>query len=90
MNMKKTDNRIHQDVMDLLTEDMGIEVPALDTDLLENGYMDSLLFVKMLSLLEDKFNIHIAMEELDFEYFKTAEGITDFVQQKLETVNPKE
>lgn len=71
-----------------MTEDIGIEVPEPDTDLLENGYMDSLLFVKMLSLLEDTFSIHIAMDELDFEHFKTAAGITAFVEQKLEPVKP--
>lgn len=88
MNIEKTDNKIRQGVIDLLTEDMGIEVPEPDTNLLEEGYMDSLLFVKMLSLLEETFDIHISVEELDFEHFKTVVGITAFVEQKLEFKDP--
>jgi acyl carrier protein len=63
---------------------MNIEVPEPDTDLMENGYLDSLSFVRMLTLLEDEFDIQISMDELDFEFFKTIDGVTNFVQQKLE------
>ena len=80
-------NHIHQRVTDLLSNKMNIEVPAPDTNLMEQGYLDSLSFVKMLSLLENEFEIQIEMDELDFEYFKNVNGITTFVQNKTHVEN---
>lgn len=76
--------KTHQRVRDLLADKMNMDVPTPDLNLMENGYLDSLSFVKMLTLLEEEFDIRISMDDLDFEYFQTVDGIASFVQQKLE------
>lgn len=76
-------SKINDTVRILFSEKMDITVPADDTHLFEEGYLDSLGFVKMLSLLEEEFNMTISMEELDFENFKTIGQITEFVNRRI-------
>ncbi len=61
---------------------MNVDIPSDDINLLEEGYLDSLGFVKMLTLLEEEFDIEISMEDLEIDKFKTIAKIEDFVYQK--------
>lgn len=73
---------MNKKVVSLLSKEMNLNVPETDINLLEKGYLDSLSFVKMLSILEDEFDITIDMNDLDFDKFKTIEDISAFVLQK--------
>lgn len=51
----------------LFLECFHIEVPALDTDLFESGILDSLQLVELLLQLEQRFDLHIQIEEIDLD-----------------------
>jgi len=54
-----------------------------DTDpLIDMGIIDSMAIMKLLSFLEEKFQIQIGGDELIEENFKTLNAITDLVESK--------
>ncbi len=64
----------------VLFEQLNVAVPTRDTDLIGEGYLDSLVFVDLLLVLEQEFEITIQLEQLDFDNFQTINKIADFVE----------
>jgi len=60
-----------------------VEIPSTDTHLIENGFIDSLRFIQLMSVLEDEFEITVSIEDLDLERFSTIKNISKFVQIRL-------
>lgn len=50
-----------------------------DTDLIEEHILDSITFVQLVSLLEEKFGIKFTLFELMIENFRNINLITDMV-----------
>jgi len=55
-----------------------------DDQLLENGILDSLGVLELVTYLEETFEIAVADEDLMPENFQTIERLTAFVQEKAE------
>lgn len=79
--LDKTD--IQNELMDLFEEELEVEIPSAETDLMEIGYLDSLSFVHILAVLEDKYDLKIDIKDLEFEYFKSIENIAEFIGNKV-------
>jgi len=63
----------------IFSEQLNIAVPARDTDLIGEGYLDSVMFVDLILVLEQEFGITIPLEQLEFDNFKTIDKIANFV-----------
>ena len=72
----------------IFSEQLNIAVPARDTDLIAEGYLDSLVFVDLLLVLEQEFGITIQLEQLDFDNFQTINKIADFVESQAVDPEP--
>ena len=70
---------LHDQIAALFTEKLHIEVPSIDTDLLETGALDSLTFVDLLVQLEQEFGIRLSLEDLEIEDFRPIARIAPFV-----------
>jgi len=70
---------IHNQIARLFLEEMNLDVPSVDLDLLESGILDSLAFVDLLLHLERKFEIEISIDELEIDNFRSIEKIAEFV-----------
>jgi methoxymalonate biosynthesis acyl carrier protein len=66
----------------LFTDRLHTEVPSADTDLFETGILDSLRFVELLAALEEAFGVHITVEELEIDDFRSVSRIADFLAVK--------
>jgi acyl carrier protein len=66
----------------LFAEQMDVAVPSIDTDLFGRGILDSLAFVDLLARLEDNFAIHVAIEDLEIENFRSIAKIAAFAAAK--------
>jgi acyl carrier protein len=73
---------LHYYMMTLFLEKFGIEVPSVDTDLIDTGMIDSLAFVELLSHLEREFAVKISIEELDIDNFRSIAKIGEFMNQQ--------
>ena len=54
-------------------------MPTYDTDLLEDGILDSLKFVELLMQLEQQFGIQFNWSELEADNFRSIDRIAEFL-----------
>jgi D-alanine--poly(phosphoribitol) ligase subunit 2 len=77
------DDAILTRVVHVLTNRLAREAPRPDADLFETGVLDSLGFADLLVGLEDEFHIHIPLEEIDFERFRTLAALRDVLRDTM-------
>lgn len=64
-----------------LTE-LQVEIPDRETDVIDTGLVNSLAFVRLLSLLEQEFQLRIELAELDLDDFRTVSSIVEFLERR--------
>ena len=70
----------------LFAEQLQADVPSPDVDLFAAGIVDSLMFVKLLAALEDRFALRVSFEELEIDDFRTLRQIAAFVAAKQDRI----
>ncbi len=55
---------IAAEIITLLREGPGVEVPSADTDLIASGLIDSLGLVELIDAAEQRFGVELPLEEL--------------------------
>jgi acyl carrier protein len=73
----------------LFAEQLHIEVPSPESDLIEAGAIDSLSLVELLVQIERAFGVTVSMDDLDLASFRTVERIAQYVASRLETADVK-
>ena len=66
----------------LLRDKLELDVPFPETDLLEEGLIDSLKLVELLVQLEQDFGLTISVENLDVEDVRSLTRIAEFVRSQ--------
>ena len=70
---------IEQRLGRIFEEQMQLAVPTADTDLFETGGMDSLSFVELLLVLDRDFGIHVSLDSLELDNFRSIARIAHFI-----------
>jgi len=70
-------------LMGMFAEDMNVDVPSADVDLIDAGIMDSLMLVDLLFQIEAKFNISIPLEELDMDNLRSVKSIAAYIDERV-------
>ena len=70
-------------VRDILVHQLRIEVPSVDTDLL-NGIVDSLKIVELLVEIEKQLSTRLPIQELEVETFRSIRHIAHFLAERLD------
>lgn len=65
----------------LMNDDLEDPIEIQD-DLLGSGILDSLGMMKLISFIEEEFEIKVGPEEMTIENFMTVEHITDYLKTK--------
>ncbi len=73
--------RTYERLTKLFLEQMNVEVPSVETDLLETGVLDSLRLVELLMHLEAEFGVVVSVEDLEIDHFRSIARIADFVSR---------
>ena len=68
-------------ICELFENELQVSIPGVRTDLLEEGLLDSMVFVDLIMHLETTFQIEIPIAELEFDQFRTVEGIARFIAE---------
>ena len=76
-------------LMEFFRDKLEIDVPAPETDLIETGLMDSLVFVELLFQLERDWGVTIAVETVDLDRFRSIASIVACIDE-LETIHGRE
>jgi acyl carrier protein len=72
-----------QRIAGLVRDSLGVEVPSLDTDLIDAGLIDSLALVTLITEIEEEFGTQLPLEEFDIDRFRSAEQIAAYVTAHL-------
>ena len=72
-------DQLAQQIRDLFEMELEILIPNIDTDLIEEGLLDSLVFVDLIVGLESQFEIEISVAELEFDQFRSVTRIAEFI-----------
>lgn len=70
----------------LLLERLHLDVPTPETDLIDTGALDSMLFVELLAQIEAEFGIVIGLDEIDANAFRSIRAISEFVRERTANV----
>ncbi len=70
---------IQNQIVQLMADVMEIRVPAVDTDLFNEGFLDSLNYVRLIVELQQTFEVPISLAEVDVDQFRTVEQIAEVV-----------
>ncbi len=68
-------NKLAQQISALFAEKLHLQVPSLDTDLIDTGLVDSLTFVEFLAQLEQEFGVQVSLQDLELDRFRTVTRI---------------
>ena len=68
-------NTIANEVAEIFSRNLHIEVPSHDFDLFTAGILDSLQLVELLFQLEEQFGIRISLGEINLENFRSIDCI---------------
>ena len=70
----------YHELSELFVKHLNIQVPSIETDLLETGILDSLTFLELLVHMEKQFDMRVSMKDLDIESFRSIVKIAGFVR----------
>jgi acyl carrier protein len=66
-------------VLELIRDRLNIDVVDVHVDLIETGMIDSLALVTLITALEDRFGCEFPLDDFDFENFRSARRITQYL-----------
>jgi acyl carrier protein len=55
---------------------------AFDDDLLLSGLLNSLTVMRLVTFIQEKFDIEVPVEDVVIEHFMTVQAITDYLQER--------
>jgi D-alanine--poly(phosphoribitol) ligase subunit 2 len=74
----------------IFSNHLNLPVPSRDTDLFEEGLLDSLAFVDLLVQLEREFGVVVEPEDLEFDHFRTISLIAEYVRSRCGEVTRRD
>jgi D-alanine--poly(phosphoribitol) ligase subunit 2 len=80
---------LKEQIRSLFVQQMSVDVPSHETDLLEAGLLDSMGLVDLLMHIEKAFGITIGLEDLDVEDFRSVNSIAAVVGVRIEAKNAR-
>jgi acyl carrier protein len=83
--MHATEKTIRQFFIDNAWLEKNGELRETDS-LLENGVIDSVAMIELVSFIEETYGIHIPDEDLMPEHFETLESIVSYIERKKQVV----
>jgi acyl carrier protein len=69
-------------IMAFLRERFGLEPASAKANLIEEGILDSMMFVDLVLFIEERFGVVAELEDLELEHFATVARIARFVAER--------
>ena len=66
---------------DLVRDQLGVEVPSPDTDLVAAGLLDSLALVTLIVGIEDTFGCRLPLDDFDIDRFRSVDAMAAFLAE---------
>ena len=79
--MTTSDNLVAE-LLSVLPSELNIQIPAEDTDLLDEGIIDSFGLVNLMFLMERRWGIRMSVDKLDLDNMRSVERIAAFIERE--------
>lgn len=79
----QSDQNLREKVMKIFADNLSIDVPSHETDLLDAQLLDSMGIVDLLLQIEEQFGVRIGLEELEIKDFRSVAMIAKTVGSRL-------
>lgn len=76
-------NQAVEGIAELFRQQLNINVASDETDLIEEGLIDSLMLVELIMHLEQQYGISVAFEDFEIDNFRTIKAIEEYVSRRL-------
>lgn len=77
MTLNNVKNMVFNYILEHVSEEFDY-----NTDLFEEGLVNSLFAIQLMTFIEKSFSIKITMQDLDMENYKSINAIDSFVKRK--------
>lgn len=75
---------LEADLTAIFETTLNVAVPSVDTDLLEQGQLNSVTFVELMVALEERYGVVVPLDDLEIESFRSIRQIALFVAGLME------
>jgi D-alanine--poly(phosphoribitol) ligase subunit 2 len=65
----------------LVRDQLGVDVPSSDTDLVAVGLLDSLALVTLIVGIEDTFGCRLPLDDFDIDRFRSVDAMAAFLAE---------
>lgn len=72
---------VERELVQLFAETFNVDVPSVETDLVETAIVDSLILVELLAQLEEQFGVRVSLDDLHIDHFRSISTIAAFIQK---------
>lgn len=72
---------VNDQLIELVRDRLGVEVPSSDTDLVADGLIDSLALVTLIVGIEDTFGCRLPLDDFDIERFRSVDAMAAFLAE---------
>lgn len=72
---------LENQIVQLMADKMELEVESFDSDLFEDGVLDSLSYVRLVVELQQAFGITLSLAQIDIDQFRTVHQIAAHLSQ---------
>jgi D-alanine--poly(phosphoribitol) ligase subunit 2 len=66
---------------DLVRDQLGVDVPSSETDLVAAGLLDSLALVTLIVGIEDTFGTRLPLDDFDIDRFRSVDAMAAFLAE---------
>ena len=77
-----TTQEIQMTVKNYIGERIDLEDFSAEVNIFEEGLVNSLFAIELMTFLEQSFDIKVGMDDLDMDYYQSINSITAFVKRK--------
>ena len=70
------------EILTILRDDIDIQVPSPDSELLESGLLDSMKLVDLIVVLEKRFEVQLDLISLDFGDLESVQSLARLVERR--------
>ena len=81
-------SQVRDRVAALFAEKLSIDPPGVDVDLVEEGFLDSLMFVELVFGLEKIFGVRVPLDRMEVSDLSSVRKIAAFVAARMEEPGP--
>lgn len=85
--MNNVQNAVLEKIASFIASSAGVDELDYDLKIFEEGLLNSLFAIELMTFIEKEFSIKIRIDDLDMNNFESVNVIADFIKKKQEGTN---